>query len=218
MGTLHLRCTSLAFPLQGPLTSSAMLTCSWCSTSRHSSLLSHYQFCRPSSATCSGTAGSRLPNRLFITSRHLHFCHIPDGVLLFARHSALARRHGVARALPIRTVSGDRGDRGGYVEPAVSAAAQILSRDCSQCATAAATMFFHLVMPAEVELHPRHFGPTMRVTLEQKLTREVGDQLPPTDCHRTRHTQNQQTCATASQHLMTIVATWLPRHLMRSAR
>jgi DNA-directed RNA polymerase II subunit RPB7 len=34
-------------------------------------------------------------------------------------------------------------------------------------------MFFHLVMPAEVELHPRHFGPTMRATLEQKLTREV---------------------------------------------
>jgi hypothetical protein len=39
-------------------------------------------------------------------------------------------------------------------------------------------MFFHLVMPAEVELHPRHFGPTMRSTLEQKLTREVHNQPP----------------------------------------
>lgn len=37
----------------------------------------------------------------------------------------------------------------------------------------AAAMFFHLIMPAEVELHPRHFGPTMRAILEQKLTREV---------------------------------------------
>jgi hypothetical protein len=39
-------------------------------------------------------------------------------------------------------------------------------------------MFFHLIMPAEVELHPRHFGPTMRNTLEQKLTREVHNQPP----------------------------------------
>lgn len=34
-------------------------------------------------------------------------------------------------------------------------------------------MFYHLQMPAEVELHPRHFGPTMRATLEDKLTKEV---------------------------------------------
>lgn len=34
-------------------------------------------------------------------------------------------------------------------------------------------MFFHMSMPAEVELHPRHFGPNMRETLEAKLTREV---------------------------------------------
>lgn len=34
-------------------------------------------------------------------------------------------------------------------------------------------MFYHLSMPAEVELHPRHFGPTMRQTLEDKLTKEV---------------------------------------------
>ena len=34
-------------------------------------------------------------------------------------------------------------------------------------------MFYTLEMPAEVELHPRHFGPTMRKTLEDKLTKEV---------------------------------------------
>lgn len=34
-------------------------------------------------------------------------------------------------------------------------------------------MFYKLDMPAEVELQPRHFGPTMRRTLEEKLTKEV---------------------------------------------
>lgn len=34
-------------------------------------------------------------------------------------------------------------------------------------------MFYKLDMPAEVELQPRHFGPTMRRTLEEKLTKEA---------------------------------------------
>lgn len=50
----------------------------------------------------------------------------------------------------------------------------------------AAKMFFHLIMPAEVELHPRHFGPTMRNTLEQKLTREVHNQPPSRWLHTRR--------------------------------
>ncbi len=54
-------------------------------------------------------------------------------------------------------------------------AAQRSSRALAGAAAVRRAMFYTLEMPAEVELHPRHFGPTMRKTLEDKLTKEVCD-------------------------------------------